>query len=105
MAKFTLDAQIGSARAAWKASLSSPSSFMAQSTASRRSPFSRPSCRSEEHTTELQSLMRITYAGFGLTKTTYTEKTTDETETMTVAPAISDTHRTQNKQRKVQPLS
>src|SRR3546814_4012401 len=32
------------------------------------SPFSRRGCRSEEHTSELQSLMRISYAVFCLKK-------------------------------------
>src|SRR3546814_4783001 len=33
---------------------------------------SEPQCRSEEHTSELQSLMRISYAVFCLKKNTYT---------------------------------
>src|SRR3546814_10470304 len=37
-------------------------------TASARSPQSRRRCRSEEHTSELQSLMRISYAVFCLKK-------------------------------------
>src|SRR3546814_946254 len=39
---------------------------------------SRDRCRSEEHTSELQSLMRISYAVFCLKKTTDTSKS-DET--------------------------
>src|SRR3546814_4086687 len=35
-----------------------------------RSQLPRPGVRSEEHTSELQSLMRISYAVFGLTKKT-----------------------------------
>src|SRR3546814_5645605 len=35
----------------------------------RRAPFSAPDQRSEEHTSELQSLMRISYAVFCLKKT------------------------------------
>src|SRR3546814_6618177 len=35
-----------------------------------RRAFLRPSCRSEEHTSELQSLMRISYAVFCLKKKT-----------------------------------
>src|SRR3546814_8711459 len=34
---------------------------------------SAQACRSEEHTSELQSLMRISYAGLGLKKTTRQE--------------------------------
>src|SRR3546814_2356475 len=38
-----------------------------------------PACRSEEHTSELQSLMRISYAGFCLKKKTHTKRTQDLT--------------------------
>src|SRR3546814_6800287 len=37
--------------------------------------------RSEEHTSELQSLMRISYAVFCLTKKTHTKQTTNNTQT------------------------
>src|SRR3546814_9505970 len=40
-------------------------------------PPSRASLRSEEHTSELQSLMRISYAVFCLKKKTYTHTATD----------------------------
>src|SRR3546814_9889930 len=36
--------------------------------------------RSEEHTSELQSLMRISYAAFGLTKKTHNNTTNNATE-------------------------
>src|SRR3546814_7643747 len=38
------------------------------------SPFAKPSSRSEEHTSELQSLMRISYAVFCLKKKKMTQK-------------------------------
>src|SRR3546814_5181587 len=44
--------------------------------ARKRAPGNPPPTRSEEHTSELQSLMRISYAVFCLKKTKKTEKTT-----------------------------
>src|SRR3546814_4753479 len=46
----------------------------------RGKPFSRPrlAARSEEHTSELQSLMRISYAGFCLKKKNRQQTTTTE---------------------------
>src|SRR3546814_7665457 len=44
----------------------------------RSTPF-RCVCRSEEHTSELQSLMRISYAVFCLKKKTYTQQTEKHT--------------------------
>src|SRR3546814_2542897 len=41
--------------------------------ADRLAPQFRPTGRSEEHTSELQSLMRISYAVFCLTKKTHTQ--------------------------------
>src|SRR3546814_6300014 len=41
----------------------------------RRAPFSHHACRSEEHTSELQSLMRISYAVFCLKTKTITHNT------------------------------
>src|SRR3546814_5782226 len=44
-------------------------------------PFSQsPTCRSEEHTSELQSLMRISYAVFCLKKKTYSPQPTVTTD-------------------------
>src|SRR3546814_10452496 len=45
------------------------------------STYMSPSARSEEHTSELQSLMRISYAVFCLKKKTYTEKRQSHTHT------------------------
>src|SRR3546814_4636794 len=48
----------------------------------------RPACRSEEHTSELQSLMRISYAVFCLKK----KPSTSETHSNTLKPLLSQTH-------------
>src|SRR3546814_10079319 len=50
----------------------------------------RPPARSEEHTSELQSLMRISYAVFCLKKQKYTQNNTK-------AEAINSRHATINK--------
>src|SRR3546814_2898185 len=48
------------------------------------SSIKRQALRSEEHTSELQSLMRISYAGFSLTKTSYMPNSaTAQTQTNT----------------------
>src|SRR3546814_9673878 len=50
----------------------------------RRSPRgARPRARSEEHTSELQSLMRTSYAVFCLKKKTYSNNTTTTTRYIT----------------------
>src|SRR3546814_5441557 len=46
-----------------------------------------PSARSEEHTSELQSLMRISYAVFCLKKKTNTKHQTDHFNSTQVQPA------------------
>src|SRR3546814_5280645 len=59
---------------------SSPSSTLTvapSGTSPRRIKSASGSCRSEEHTSELQSLMRISYAVFCLKKKTTTQKTTE----------------------------
>src|SRR3546814_6238762 len=55
---------------------------------SSRSP--RPAPRSEEHTSELQSLMRISYAVFCLKK----KKTTDDTQLKKLDKTYVDPHST-----------
>src|SRR3546814_3111034 len=51
--------------------------------------------RSEEHTSELQSLMRISYAGFCLKKTNRSaEHTTDLPSQLTISSADSRLHKT-----------
>src|SRR3546814_9531365 len=53
--------------------------------------------RSEEHTSELQSLMRISYAVFCLKKNKHTNKSTNNTRTTdssTIKHCITDTHKT-----------
>src|SRR3546814_10210596 len=51
-------------------------------------------CRSEEHTSELQSLMRISYAVFCLKKKTKNKTTTDNTTTTTINKRVITKHTT-----------
>src|SRR3546814_7683758 len=52
--------------------------------------------RSEEHTSELQSLMRISYAVFCLKKKTREKQTDDDTPIRNCDHTHSDTNQTQN---------
>src|SRR3546814_6077845 len=58
----------------------------------RRAGGDRGGARSEEHTSELQSLMRISYAVFCLKKNTQKHKTRNQREHSTTT--ITQTHRT-----------
>src|SRR3546814_6370543 len=74
-------------RAATKKAPTKPDSTR-QSHARRRRP------RSEEHTSELQSLMRISYAVFCLKKTKDTAFATDTTRTNTMKRIVTTGHET-----------
>src|SRR3546814_7447720 len=59
----------------WLVALAEPH-LLFQPFKGQRRPMTAPSARSEEHTSELQSLMRISYAVFCLKKKTKTPDTT-----------------------------
>src|SRR3546814_1874448 len=73
--------------------------FDARTIGCRRRRAATGGTRSEEHTSELQSLMRISYAVFCLKKknTLLTQHKTDNSRKLSILPTVTDSATIQNK--------